>query len=344
MTPLLSHYISLPLDQQQLFIAQLGNTLDGNSASKGENKTATGLVLLMMECARYNQWDTLQLLVAQLPLTPDIYAVMRPVLKELVFHNNVDAVAHIQEAVDCNWSMLAHHQNKHRGLDLKHEVLWRPVFEALARAPVYVDITSILAAINKSLHTSELVEIFSTRISSTGALNSAFFEALYDTICAREDCKPHYAPYLLFRFIERLSDNDMAPLLKKMCCSLTFTTVIETGPSEHHSFPADKEEWINFLYDPTYDLSTDNWCAPVYLQQGQNRMLGVVRTVKVAQAFEQYNQHLALEHIPGVDRLRHAVSEKVPADIHAWLDHRLLKERLHSSVDMTNTPTSSRKI
>lgn len=344
MNPLLSHYISLTSQQQLDFIEHLGISLGESKQNNSDTKSAKGLSVLMMEAARQNDWNVFNGLIAQLPLTPNIYAVTQPVLQELVFHNNLDAITHFNQAVEDNWEALAQHQYKHRTLELKWEVLCRPLFQALAQAPEYVDAQSILKSVHHQMSTSDLLEVFSKRICNSGSLNSLFFEALYDVICAREDCKTHYAPYLMFRFIEPLSEPKFAPLLQKMCCSLSFTTVIEVGPSEHHSFPAEKGEWSKFLYDPTYDLHTDNWCALPYLDRWQSRALCVTRTLKVAQAYEQYNQNMMLDSIIGIERLRHNVSDKISDELHVWMDRRLLHERLHNSIDTTHHPTSLRKI
>ena len=344
MTPLLSHYISLSPQQQLDFIEQLGVSLGETKQNDPDTKSAKGLEVLIMEAARQNNWNIFKSLIVQLPLIPNIYAVTQPILKELVFHNNLDAIAHFNQAVEDNWGALADHQYKHRRVELKREVLWRPVFQALANAPEYVDAQNILNVVHKGITTSDLLEIFSNRISNANSLNSAFFEALYDVICAREDCKTHYGSHLLFRFIEALSQTKFAPLLQKMCCSLSFTTVIEVGPSEHHSFPAPKDEWFKFLYDSTYDLQTYSWCDSPYLDSPRSRVLCVSRALKVAQAFEQYNQNVSIDSIIGIDRLRHNVSDQISDDLHVWMDRRLVYERLHNSIDTTNLPTSSRKI
>jgi len=351
MNPFLTHYISLPEGEKNAFIAQLGRLLSNANAQNAirDDDQLVGLETLLVESGRSRDWSTLTEMVGKLGLAQDIYKVIRPVLKQWVVHNNVEAIEAFQKAIAQYQFTLSNHQQKHGRLDLTHESIWRPVFNTLSQAPDYVNVKDILSIICPDLSIRDLTSIFIQRLSQFKAENPTnieFFTQCYEHIVGHPECKDHYPKYIMFRFISTLSNEAFTPLLTRMCHTMSFKDVMEKGPSEDFAFPPDGDEWVSFLYNPPEQLDAQNWFQPTYLQT-QNRRLGVERIVALTQAFEHNGIAVVLRDMPGVECLlknagRRLDSDPAPGE---WLTQRLLVEHLNQAVESTSPhSTTVRKI
>lgn len=343
MNDFLSHYRFLPLDQQKEFLTSVGVVLYATSSPIKPDYLCKGLVYLILECARNQDLQTLSTLVERFDWVTDIDNITQPVIKELVIQNNVSALVCLHTALQTHWNFLQNHYESHCHLKWTAASLWRPAFEVLAISPSYVDVKTITDTIAGDIPTMDLVENFEKRLGhkSQTLHNSIFFETLYSILCARDDCKAHYMPYLMFRLINPLSQPLFCSLLKTMCHDMPFESVLKLAPSEHFSFPPEQQKWVKFLYDSSEDLD-DGWLEPVYLQKN-NRLLGVHRIIKTAQAFERFGLTAQLSNTPGVERMWLSVRNKMEEADNTWIENKLLNERLHNSIEAT-TYTSVRKI
>lgn len=355
MTPFLTHYISLPEGEKNVFIAQLGRLLStaNNQNSTRDDDHLVGLEALLVESGRSKEWATLTEVVGKLGLAQDIYKVIRPTLKQWVVHNNVEAIKAFQKAIVQHQCVLSNHQQNKQRLDFTYESIWRPVFNTLSQASEYVNVKDILATICPDLNVRDLTSIFIQRLSQFKAetpINIEFFTQCYEHIVGHPECKDHYPKYIMFRFISTLSHEAFAPLLTRMCHTMSFKDVMEKGPSEDFAFPPDGDEWVSFLYNPPEQLDAHNWFQPTYLQT-QNRHLGVERIVALTQAFEHNGIAVVLRDMPGVECLlknagrRLDSAKRLDPAPGEWLTQRLLVEHLNQAVENSSPhPTTVRKI
>jgi hypothetical protein len=307
-----------------------------------------GLSLLLQESAHARNWDALNDLIGRLTVVSDVYKVLRPIVKKLVLLNNTDAIEELQKSIHHHHSVLIDHQQRHQRLQFSYESLWRPAFDVLSSAPNYVDMQRMLSIMCCDLKARDMMTLFTQRLGKAEknySINADFFQHCYNQLLEKQDCKNHYPKYIMFRYIDKLSQEPLAPLLEQMCQSMPFKDVMEKGPSEDFMFPPDGDDWIDFLYNPPQELDQNNWFQPAYLQPN-NRFLAVERTIALTKAFELYGFSVALHEMPGIEWLRKNSGNRLSEVHDQWFTQRLLQEHLRQAVDgvSQNSTTPVRKI
>lgn len=337
MTDFLSHYLSLAHTQRNDFITHIGGLLEkpNSDYTKTDEIRAEGLKLLLLESAHARNWEAFHELIGQLTVTSDVYKVLRPIVRKLVILNNTNAIQELQKSIHHHYTVLSDHQQRHQRLQFSYESVWRSAFDVLSSAPNYVDVQCILSIICSDLNARDMMGLFVQRLSKIDTklpVNGEFFQHAYNHLLGKEDCKEHYPKYIMFRYIDVLSHEALAPLLEQMCHSMTFKDVMEKGPSEDFMFPPEGEDWIDFLYNPPVEMDENNWFQPAYLQP-HNRFLAVARTISLTKTFEHHGFCVALHEMPGIEWLGKNSGARLSEVDEQWLTQRLLHERLHQAVD-----------
>lgn len=336
MTTHLSYFLSLSDTEALKFISTFGDMGETNAL-----KWSQGAQNLLLESALAENWEAFdRVFDCAMIQQPDNENLFCDALFNLVERNHISGL----ERLTARFQRRGHNPDN-LNLYRATSSCWSKAFDRLLRPPVFVNFSQITELMTPTVSTVHLVDLLIRGVVSVARDSTAFhpevFLGVFDQLFARDDLKPGYIPFALFRYADVWHNPLLRPIVETVCAKISFEEVVQWGAVAHYRDFYDAQIWQKFLKDPEALIFEGGCMSNPYLEA--NHVLAVGRAIQVAMLYEMCAQPYDLKSLAGVVFLREHIrnsSHDLPEDLNAWWTAHMIQTSLPNSP----APTSVRKI